>query len=133
MKTLLILFSAFIFSSLSAQDIVISKELNDRLEDVFSESYRLNRASKNETGYYIEVISQKKLFVVNIDRKGNITDNKIAFTFSEDVYKQLSERCSAFKLEDIRKGETQTQLELICNDKRVAYNISKEGNVTELK
>jgi hypothetical protein len=133
MKTLCIALFVAVFSSLSAQEVVVSREMNNKLEDAFNMNYRLNRASKNDNGYYIEALSAGKLYAVTTDLKGNILSKELAFTFPEGVYKSLSEKCSSFKLEDIRKTETDTQFEVICNDKRIAYNISKQGKVTEVK
>jgi hypothetical protein len=133
MKTLCLVLLVSVFTSLHAQDEVMSKELNNQLENIFNHDYRLNRASKHESRYYIEAISEGKLFAVNADLKGNIISKELVFIIPDEALKLLIDKCPAYKIEDVRKTESAMQLEVLCNDRRMALNISAEGKVTEAK
>jgi len=133
MKTLCLVLLVSLFTSLQAQDLELPKDLHNKMEGAFDFDYRLNRASKNETGYYIEAISAGKIYTVTADLKGTILSKELVFTIPTETLKMLSEKCSDYKVEDVRKTENATQLEVICNKERLAFNISKEGRVTEEK
>jgi hypothetical protein len=133
MKTLFAVLFVILSSSLNAQDVILSKELNNKLEDTFNQSYRLNRASKNESGFYIEALSGGNLFVINADLKGNILDKESVLTLDDETLSMLNKQCPDFKIEDIRNTEKGTQLEVICNGTRIAINISNTVKPSETK
>jgi len=120
-------------SVVAAQENQVPKEVATLIEATFGKS-AINRFSKNEKGYYAEVLALNKLYVVELNSKGEIVNKELVFSVPDVLAKKLNENNQPYKIEEVRDDEKGNMLiEITSENTRQVYNIDKEGRLTILK
>jgi hypothetical protein len=120
-------------SVVAAQETQVSKEAAAIIETTFGKS-TINRFSKNEKGFYAEVLALDKLYVVELNSKGEILNKELVFSVPDALAKKLRANNQPYKIEDVRDDEKgNMQIEIISANTKQIYNIDKEGRLTETK
>jgi len=84
-----LLFILFFWGSLAtAQETQVPKEVAVVIETTFGKS-TINRFSKNESGYYAEILSLDKLYVVELNSSGEIVNKELVFSVPDALAKKL--------------------------------------------
>jgi hypothetical protein len=123
----------FLGSTVTAQEKQVPKEVAAILETTFGKS-TINRFSKNEGGYYAEILSLDKLYVVELNNKGEILNKELVFSVPDALAKKLRTYDTPYKIEEVRDDDKgNLQIEVVISDKKQIFNIDKEGRLTEVK
>lgn len=129
-----LLFILFFWGSLAtAQETQVPKEVAVVIETTFGKS-TLNRFSKNESGYYAEILSLDKLYVVELNSSGEIVNKELVFSVPDALAKKLRTYDSPYKIEEVRDDDKgNLQIEVLVSNKKQTFHIDKEGRLVEMK
>ena len=129
-----LLFILFFWGSLAtAQETQVPKEVAVVIETTFGKS-TINRFSKNESGYYAEILSLDKLYVVELNSSGEIVNKELVFSVPDALAKKLRTYDSPYKIEEVRDDDKgNLQIEVLVSNKKQTFHIDKEGRLVEMK
>ncbi len=123
----------FCGSIVTAQETQVPKEVAAVIETTFGKS-AINRFSKNESGYYAEVLSLDKLYVVELNSRGEIVNKELVFSVPDVLARRLNAENQPYKIEEVRDDDKgNLQIEVIVSGKKQVFNIDKAGRLTEIK